>query len=198
MSQLSITQLEIRPGLGSTDRASFTIDRSGRRASDERKQWDAARLRKEGWSYRRISATLGVSYATVALWLDGWEAHSLPPREEAPPSPFVPRAVPRTRAARVEVRSRAEVPRPRVAVPQDTALAEVLEQNSQLLRKLDELTEAMARQQAEAREREARQLRTIEQLHRQLMGQVNAAVVGTVQKLLEQHLRDIREATAAE
>jgi len=52
----------------------------------------ARRLRKDGYSYRRIAAVLGMSYATVCHLLDGEEARGpltlgLPP--PAPPAPPV-------------------------------------------------------------------------------------------------------------
>lgn len=50
---------------------------------DERNR-RARRLRKDGWSYRRIAATLDMSYASVCHLLDGEEAR-LPPS----PTPVV-------------------------------------------------------------------------------------------------------------
>lgn len=70
---------------------------------DERNR-RALRLRKEGWSYRRISASLGMTYASVCRLLDGEEARVplpdpmpiLPPRHSAlrpqPPLPQSPEA----------------------------------------------------------------------------------------------------------
>lgn len=40
------------------------------RLSMSRKQTLAFRLRKQGWSYRRISDALGVSYSTVMDWME--------------------------------------------------------------------------------------------------------------------------------
>lgn len=51
---------------------------------DERNR-RARRLRKDGWSYRRIAATLDMSYASVCHLLDGDEA-----RLPAPPRPLMP------------------------------------------------------------------------------------------------------------
>lgn len=63
------------------------------------------RLRKEGWSYRRISATLGLSYAAVCHVLDGDEAR-LPPQ---PPPALPPRRLP---AAAHRLPPPAQVPAP--------------------------------------------------------------------------------------
>lgn len=41
---------------------------------EEERHRRARRLRKEGWSYRRIAASLGMSYAAVCRLLDGEEA----------------------------------------------------------------------------------------------------------------------------
>jgi hypothetical protein len=39
-------------------------------ASASRRREIAERLRKQGWSYRRIADALSVSYATIQVWLD--------------------------------------------------------------------------------------------------------------------------------
>lgn len=41
---------------------------------EEERHRRARRLRKEGWSYRRIAASLGMSYAAICHLLDGEEA----------------------------------------------------------------------------------------------------------------------------
>lgn len=57
--------------------------------SEDERHRRARRLRKDGWSYRRIAATLEMSYAAVCHLLDGDEAR-LPPSMLAPP-PLPPR-----------------------------------------------------------------------------------------------------------
>lgn len=53
--------------------------------SDDERARRARRLRKDGWSYRRIAATLDMSYASVCHLLDGDEA-----RVPLTPAPMLP------------------------------------------------------------------------------------------------------------
>lgn len=54
-------------------------------ASASRRREIAERLRKQGWSYRRIADALSVPYATIQVWLDGETVQ--------PPVALVPRTL---------------------------------------------------------------------------------------------------------
>ena len=63
---------------------------SGALSENERNR-QAKRLRKEGYSYRRIAAALGMSYATVCHLLDGEEGRApVTPLSYRPPPPAAP------------------------------------------------------------------------------------------------------------
>ena len=78
------------------------------RLSTNSKQILAFRLRKQGWSYRRISDALGISYATVLVWLEE-EAPVAAPVVLRDPLPIPPRVSP--------VRPPANVSAPFVSAP---------------------------------------------------------------------------------
>ncbi|MBR9972002.1 hypothetical protein [Magnetospirillum sulfuroxidans] len=64
--------------------------------SDDERARRARRLRKDGWSYRRIAASLDMSYASVCHLLDGEEARI--PLTPAPVLPIPRRPTPSTSA----------------------------------------------------------------------------------------------------
>ena len=90
------------------------------------------RLRRQGWSYRRISAELGIPYITVNLWLDGPEAMptALAASERAVAAPAVTAVV-----------TTAAAPANREPAYQSSVVPELVLENRRLAERLDGLAE---------------------------------------------------------
>ncbi len=157
------------------------VPRNRRRASDAELRDRVHRLRRDGWSYRRISATLELRYTLVAEILDGpatwvgdYQAVSpvialLPPPE---PVALVP----------VEAAGTALVHRPPVA--NDAVVEAVLQQQARLADKVDVLLRASEQQR-----------NAISRLETSLLGSIRAEnarladrIIGGVKALLERLL----------
>jgi hypothetical protein len=96
MAELVNGPITVRTGLEEAAAApsSLRVPRS-RRSSDAETRARVARLRRDGWSYRRIAATLELRYAVVAEILDGpaiWVGDYDAPVEAAPAIPAPRRA----------------------------------------------------------------------------------------------------------
>ncbi|MBP2233060.1 DNA-binding MarR family transcriptional regulator [Azospirillum agricola] len=154
---------------------------AGRRLKEEERRALVARLRGQGWSYRRISDELNISYATVSRWLDGAEA-------AVPPLPPLPARLgaPRPSAAPSVPSSPATLPD---ASPPDTgrpspALDHLMAQNHALLHRVEQLVAAEAAHQRALQDLEQRLLAGIEEQHRKLGDRLLDSVKSLLRKLL--------------
>ncbi|MGQ9371233.1 helix-turn-helix domain-containing protein [Azospirillum sp. ST 5-10] len=132
-----------------------------RRLSDEDRRALVERLRAQGWSYRRISSELNISYAAVARWLDGPEAAGppLPPLPVRLGAPRPPHAAAAT----------ARAPEPEPPAPAAADLVEhLIAQNRALLDRVDRLTAAVTAQRQAIAELESRLVATMDDQHRKL------------------------------
>lgn len=126
------------------------MDESGRRALVER-------LRRQGWSYRRISTELNISYAVVSRWLDGPEAAA--PLDPLPVRLAAPR---RPTAASTPPRNLGE------SDPSQPLIEQLITQNRALLQRVEQLVAASAAQQQAIAGLEARLVANIEDQHKKL------------------------------
>ena len=136
---------------------------AGRRLKGEERRALVERLRRQGWSYRRISDELNISYATVARWLDGPEAAS------PPLGPLPIRSVSlHNGAARLTVASvhaPPALPEPDSALP---LIEHLISQNRALLQRVDQLASVSAAQKQAIADLEVRLVSNIEDQHKKL------------------------------
>ena len=131
-------------------------------ASAGRRREIAERLRKQGWSYRRIAEALSVPYATVQVWLD-----DPPIRTVAEPSPR-PAAAPR-----LSVVSSVEPSNPARIAPIPAT------NNLELLERMDRLAEEQRRQAEAMQIMEQRLLVTLRD-EIKVLGQKLMAIIKTL------------------
>jgi hypothetical protein len=142
---------------GMPDQQERLPNSAGRRMDDSARRALVERLRRQGWSYRRISTELNISYALVSRWLDGPEAAA--PIE---PLPIGVRAARRPTAAAAPPRSPGE------SDPSQPLIEELITQNRALLQRVDQLVAASAAQQQAIAGLEARLVANIEDQHKKL------------------------------
>ena len=150
---------------------------------DERNR-RARRLRKDGWSYRRIAATLDMSYAAVCHLLDGDEAR-LPP---SPPPALPPRRL--VAAAPVQ---------PAVAAgcspdaPPPTATASRIEEMAAqivvLQQRLDTVLALNEGHRQSLARLERNMVATLQSEHRALGQRLHAAIKGLLERMIPTSLR---------
>ena len=133
------------------------------RTSTELREF-VVRLRRQGWSYRRISTELGIPYITVNLWLDGPEAMPAGPAasERAVGAPVV-KAVVATRAALANLEP----------VYQSSVVPELVLENRRLAERLDGLADDQASLRRELEGVEGRLRGAIKDLSNSLMERVS-------------------------
>ncbi|MEO0034437.1 MAG: hypothetical protein RLZZ501_460 [Pseudomonadota bacterium] len=151
--------------------------------SENERNLQAKRLRKDGYSYRRIAAALGMSYATVCHLLDGEEGRTpvTPLSYRLPPPPVVP--APAGLAAT-----------PPASLPTGAArLEEMAAQIHQLQQRLD-LVLAQNEGQRQGLARLERTLVATVQSENRALGQ---KIVGSVRGLLERMVPTALRARAA-
>lgn len=149
---------------------------AGRRLKEDERRALVARLRGQGWSYRRISDELNISYAVVSRWLDGPESvgaplPSLPARFEAPRLPVVQ---PPGRA--LAHRSESESPPP--------ILEHLIAQNRALIQRVDQLVAAETARNQALDDLELRLAATIEDQNRKLGDRLIESVKSLFRKFL--------------
>jgi hypothetical protein len=153
---------------GMPDPADRLPPSAGRRLKDEDRRALVERLRHQGWSYRRISDELNISYATVSRWLDGPEATDLPVSSlpvsslSATPLPIRLAAPPAVRAAPLPP---AGLPEPESASP---LLEHLVAQNRALLQRVDQLAAAEAARTQAVADLELRLVAAMEEQHKRL------------------------------
>lgn len=143
------------------------LDEAGRRALVER-------MRRQGWSYRRISKELNISYAQVSQWLDGPAA--LTPLEPLPARLGAPRGA--GTAARPAATSS---PSPDSAEI-DPLIGQLISQNRDLLTRVEQLVAASSAQQQAIAGLEARLVANIEDQHKKLGERLVEAVKSLLAK----------------
>lgn len=137
-----------------------------------RRQEIAERLRKQGWSYRRIAEALSVPYATIQIWLDDPPIRALP---EPSPRPATP--------PRLSVVSTAE---PRVS----NAVASIPASNhAELLARMDRLADEQRRQAEAMQVMEQRLLVTLRD-EIKVLGQKLMAIIKTLKSKSKTGPRD--------
>jgi hypothetical protein len=146
MAELVNGYITVRTELGEAAAPARTVPR-GRRPSESETRARVVRLRREGWSYRRIAATLELRYGAVAEILDGptiWvgDYSVLPPAAEPAPLPGPADA------------AGTELSAPRPAAParplpvSEDAVEAVLLQHARLSDKVDALLRAAEQQRS--------------------------------------------------
>lgn len=141
---------------------------AGRRLKEEERRALVERLRQQGWSYRRISDELNISYSVVSRWLDGPEA-------ETAAAPLTPLPI------RLSVVLESGEAGPRRATPSQTLLPSVpvpvesppllehlVAQNRLLLHRVDQLVSADAARKQAMSDLELRLVANIEEQHKKL------------------------------
>ncbi|WP_448188533.1 helix-turn-helix domain-containing protein [Azospirillum sp. sgz301742] len=144
---------------GMPDQQERLPNAAGRRLDDSARRALVERLRRQGWSYRRISSELNISYATVSRWLDG-------PAAAAPLEPLPIRlGAPRRPTAAA---ARPEAPPPHESGAPQPLIEQLITQNRTLLHRVDQLVTASTAQQQAIADLEARLVANIEDQHKKL------------------------------
>jgi hypothetical protein len=181
MAELVNGYITVRTGLVEANAAPpRRVPRNRRRASDAELRDRVHRLRRDGWSYRRIAATLELRYTLVSEILDGptiWvgdyqEKPTLAAIAVLPPAELMPIEAPGV-----------AVPR-RLPVGNDAVVEAVLQQQARLSDKVDVLLRASEQQRS-----------AISRLETSLLGSIRAEnarladrIIGGVKALLERLL----------
>lgn len=146
----------------------------------------ARRLRKEGWSYRRIAASLGMSYAAVCHLLDGDEAR-VPYAEPLPLGTLSARPV-----VVVTARAANETVPPPPSV-ETVSMAARIEELSLQVRLLQQRLDTVLAVNESHRQNLARMERvlvaTLQSEHRALGQRLSTAVKGLLERMLPTTLR---------
>lgn len=188
MAELVNGYITVRTGLVEANAApARRVPRNRRRASDAELRDRVYRLRRDGWSYRRIAATLELRYTLVAEILDGpatWvgDYQEIPTSIALLPPPetvgLVAIAAPGSGVVR------------RLPAASDAAVEAVLQQQARLSDKVDVLLRASEQQR-----------NAISRLETSLLGSIRAEnarladrVIGGVKALLERLLPAPRRA----
>jgi hypothetical protein len=190
MAELVNGYITVRTGLVEAGAApSRRVPRS-RRASDAELRDRVNRLRRDGWSYRRIAATLELRYTLVAEILDGpsvWVGDY----QEAPVATLVVNAAPPTESASLVPTEAAKlsqaVPRATVAPVTVTDLAAVetvLHQQARLSDKVDALLRASEQQRSQISRLETSLLGSIRTENARLAERIMGGLKALLERLL--------------
>lgn len=133
------------------------------------------RLRHQGWSYRRISDELNISYSVVSGWLDGPEAAS-PPLAALPIRRAAPRHPTESTIQRTLPSAESESTPP--------LLEHLIAQNQALLQRVDHLVAAEAVQRQAVANLEMRLVCAIEDQHKKLGERLIDSVKLLLRKIL--------------
>ena len=170
-----------------------SMGNSARSLGEDERNRRARRLRHEGWSYRRIAATLEMSYASVCHLLDGDEAR-LPASAERP-MPLPPR--------RLMLPSAAATVRPATTVLESAAavlamrLEELAAQIVILQQRLDTVLALNESHRQSLARLERSVVATLQTEHRALGQRLQAGVKALLERMLPASLRT-RPPTAEE
>ncbi|MFD1623370.1 helix-turn-helix domain-containing protein [Azospirillum griseum] len=144
---------------------------ANRRLKEEERRALVIRLREQGWSYRRISDELNISYAVVSRWLDG-DDMATPPLTPLPIRVTLVSS-PQTGDTVREGTHTALVPQtapPRPMAPESPAplLEHLVAQNRALMHRVDQLVAAEAARKQAMNDLELRLVANIEEQHKRL------------------------------
>jgi hypothetical protein len=151
MAELVNGHITVRTGLIEAGAAPVRRVPRGTRPSDGEMRARVVRLRREGWSYRRIAATLELRYAAVAEILDGPTIWVGDYRDVSPAIPHP--ALAERPDAETPARHLAAAPKPPSPVPAARdgtadAVEAVLVQHARLSDKVDALLRAAEQQRS--------------------------------------------------
>ena len=184
MAELVNGYITVRTGLVESAAAPLQRVPRSRQLTDSETRQRVQRLRREGWSYRRIAATLELRYTLVAEILDGptiWvgdyrdapgAGDTLPAEESGTVEPG--RAVPAPRRSAPL----------RVVAASDDALEAVLAQHARLSDKVDALLRSAEQQRTALTRLETSIQGTIRTESARLADRVMAGVKGLLERLL--------------
>lgn len=150
----------------------------------------ARRLRKDGWSYRRIAATLEMSYASVCHLLDGDEARLPPSLQPATP----PRRVASVAVAPASQASLATSgdARPMTAITAPASAARIEEMSLQIMvlqQRLDTVLALNEGHRQSLARLERSMVTTLENEHRALGQRLHTAVKTLLERMIPTSLR---------
>jgi hypothetical protein len=151
--------------------------RPARRLNEAEKKDLVQRLRDRGWSYRRISDELDISYGLVSRWLDATVA-----ADPVPVLPPIPRRPAKAPAPKAMMPPQAMMPRPPPPAPApepvwprepagivpDQTTAHLIAQNQRLLDRVEALMAANATQTQAIDALEERLVAAMDERHRRL------------------------------
>lgn len=147
----------------------------------------ARRLRKDGWSYRRIAATLEMSYASVCHLLDGDEARLPPSLQPATP----PRRVAAAPATQASMATSADAG-PMTAIIAPASAARIEEMSLQIMvlqQRLDTVLALNEGHRQSLARLERSMVTTLENEHRALGQRLHAAVKTLLERMIPTSLR---------
>lgn len=145
------------------------------------------RLRKDGWSYRRIAATLDMSYATVCHLLDGDEARLPPSSQPATP----PRRVVSVVAPQASMAFSADTG-PTTGIATSASAARIEEMSLQIMvlqQRLDTVLALNEGHRQSLARLERSMVTTLENEHRALGQRLHAAVKTLLERMIPTSLR---------
>ncbi len=149
---------------------------AGRRLKEDERRALVTRLRGQGWSYRRISDELNISYAVVSRWLDGPEA-------AGQPLPSLPSGLGAPRLPVVSMVDRAPIFH--VSAESSPPILEHLAtQNRALLQRVDQLVAAEAASRRALDDLELRLTATIEDQNKKLAARLLESIKSLFRKFL--------------
>lgn len=148
---------------------------------EEERHRRARRLRKEGWSYRRIAASLGMSYAAICHLLDGEEAR-IPYAEPMVLTPLRPVMV-------VTPANEAAAPVAEVSVSTSVRIEELSLQVRVLQQRLDTVLALNESHRQSLARLERVLVATLQNEHRALGQRLAAAVKSLLERMLPTSFR---------
>lgn len=149
---------------------------AGRRLKEEERRVLVARLRGQGWSYRRISDELNISYAVVSRWLDG-------PESVGAPLPSLPTRFEASRLPVVQAPGKAPILRSEIE-SSPPILEHILAQNRALIQRIDQLVAAETARNQALDDLELRLAATIEDQNQKLGDRLIESVKSLFRKFL--------------
>jgi hypothetical protein len=180
MAELVNGYITVRTGLVEAAAAPTQRVPRSRRPSDGELRARVVRLRREGWSYRRIAATLELRYTAVSEILDGptiWvgDYRDVSPAIDTPAAPDRP-------GADLPAPRRAASLRP--APVSDDAIEAVLQQHARLSDKVDVLLRAAEQQRSALTRLETSILGSIRSENTRLAERIVTGVKALFERLL--------------
>ena len=175
----------INVGLANGIGSGKTAQPSSQNLGEAERNRRARRLRKEGWSYRRIAASLGMSYAAVCHLLDGDEAR-VPYAEPLPLGTLSARPVVVVTA---QAANETAPPPPVETVSMAARIEELSLQVRVLQQRLDTVLAVNESHRQNLARMERVLVATLQSEHRALGQRLSTAVKGLLERMLPTTLR---------